>query len=148
MLTVVKYWNFAFFLFRSLYVVMYKLWRRLRILVLILYVVHFRTFAFSHFTFYMYPPEGRYRHRQDTHRQSTREVVLIPAEYLAIVSVETDADTLYVHISPIKLFIKILYVGSTCWLILDIMDWNSVWIDTLQVNCIDRPKYGTSCVPG
>ena len=47
--------EFCIFLFRSLYVVTYKMRRRLRILVRILYVVRFRTFAFSHFAFYTYP---------------------------------------------------------------------------------------------
>jgi len=43
---------FRILLFHSLYVVTYKMRRRLCILFCILYVAHFRTFAFSHFAFY------------------------------------------------------------------------------------------------
>ena len=43
------------FLFHSLYVVRYKMRRRRRILIHILYVAYYRTFAFSHFALYTFP---------------------------------------------------------------------------------------------
>ena len=61
---------FRIFLCHSLYVVMYKMRRRLRILFRILYVASFRTFTFSHFAFYTglsKTPWRRDRQRDTTH---------------------------------------------------------------------------------
>ena len=83
--------------------------RRLRILVRILYVVRFRTFAFSHFAFYTYPLDGMVAtvllNFQTTLSSLSSQVITVPVLELALTTVVLQQRNLQHHQSNFLPFV-------------------------------------------